>query len=96
MHEAKGVKFVLNASPQEFRTNEAGALTHVVVDGDALEADVCVLGIGVEPSTGFLVDRHVSMTVEKAQSFCLAPVTYRSHSPTQALKNLRDNAAKTI
>ena len=55
MHEEKGVKFVLNASPEEFIKNEAGLLTHVVVNGEQLEADVCVLGVGVEASTGFLV-----------------------------------------
>jgi hypothetical protein len=55
LHEEKGVKFVLNGSPSEFVSNEAGDLTHVVVNGEQIEADVCVLGVGVEATTGFLV-----------------------------------------
>jgi len=55
LHEEKGIKFVLNSSPDEFISDEEGQLTHVVVNGEQLEADVCVLGVGVEASTGFLV-----------------------------------------
>jgi hypothetical protein len=49
------VKFVMNAAPEEFLANEKGLLTHVVVGGESIEADVAVLGIGVEPATRFLV-----------------------------------------
>ncbi len=49
------MKFVLNGSPSEFVSNEAGDLTHVVVNGEQIEADVCVLGVGVEATTEFLV-----------------------------------------
>jgi NAD(P)H-nitrite reductase large subunit len=55
LHQDKGVKFVLNASPEAFVSDADGQLTHVIVNGEQLEADVCVLGVGVEPSTKFLV-----------------------------------------
>ena len=55
MHEEKGVKFILNASPEEFLSNDDGQLTGVVVNGETVDADVCVVGIGVTASTGFLV-----------------------------------------
>ena len=55
MHEEKGVKFILNASPEEFLSDDDGNLTGVVVNGETIDADVCVVGIGVTASTGFLV-----------------------------------------
>ena len=55
MHEDKGVKFLLNATPEAFVSDADGQLTHVVVNGEQIDADVCVLGVGVEPSTNFLV-----------------------------------------
>lgn len=55
MHEEKGVKFIMNASPDEFQSNDDGQLTGVVVNGETVDADVCVVGIGVMASTGFLV-----------------------------------------
>lgn len=45
----------MNAAPEEFLANDEGLLTHVVVGGERIEADVAVLGIGVEPATRFLV-----------------------------------------
>jgi hypothetical protein len=33
-----------------------GGLVGVVVNGETVDADVCVVGIGVESSTGFLVN----------------------------------------
>lgn len=61
LHEEKGVKFILNASPDEFVSNDDGQLTHVVINGEQIVADVCVLGVGVVPSTTFLVDSNIDM-----------------------------------
>jgi len=48
----------MNSTPEEFIANKDGLLTHVVVGGNKIEADVAVLGIGVEPATRFLVGFH--------------------------------------
>ncbi|CAG0885834.1 unnamed protein product [Darwinula stevensoni] len=54
--EAKGVEFVLGVDVKEFQSFEdTGSLGSVVLNnGHALEAQVAILGVGVEPETGFL------------------------------------------
>ena len=54
MHEEKGVKFQLGTTVSEF-VGEDGKLTSVKLEnGETLQADVCVLGLGVTPSTSYL------------------------------------------
>ncbi len=65
MHEEKGVKFILNSSPEEFLTGDDGNLTGVVVNSETVDADVCIVGIGVEASTGFLVNAIAYFLLEE-------------------------------
>lgn len=60
--ETKGVKFAMENGVSEFR-GEDGRLSEVVLkDGQTIAADVCVLGVGVTPATGFLSDSGLKMT----------------------------------
>jgi NADPH-dependent 2,4-dienoyl-CoA reductase/sulfur reductase-like enzyme/nitrite reductase/ring-hydroxylating ferredoxin subunit len=53
MHEENGVQFHLNARATGFEGN--GAVEAVVLDnGDRIPADLVIVGIGIEPATGFL------------------------------------------
>jgi NADPH-dependent 2,4-dienoyl-CoA reductase/sulfur reductase-like enzyme/nitrite reductase/ring-hydroxylating ferredoxin subunit len=53
LHEAQGVSFRLGASVS--RLEGAGKVERVVLDnGEGLEADMVVAGVGVRPATGFL------------------------------------------
>ncbi|XP_048247566.1 apoptosis-inducing factor 3-like isoform X1 [Haliotis rufescens] len=62
MHEDKGVKFYFERSVKEF-VGEDGKVTEAILsDGTKLEADLCVLGIGVVPATDFLKDSGITMT----------------------------------
>jgi apoptosis-inducing factor 3 len=72
MHEEKGVKFILNSSPEEFLTGDDGNLTGVVVNSETVDADVCVVGIGVEASTGFLVSAIAYFLLEEKSSIALS------------------------
>ena len=60
LHQTKGnVQFVMGSTPAAFMGDEqggdAGSLTKVVLaDGTELEADLCVLGVGVDPNTDYL------------------------------------------
>lgn len=61
MFEEKGVIFHSNASVTQFTGND-GVLTGVELSsGDILPADLCVVGIGVKPNTGFLEGSGISM-----------------------------------
>jgi len=55
LHESKGVKFQMETCPKELLTDpDTGNVTKVVLDnGQELEADLCVVGIGVVPNTAF-------------------------------------------
>lgn len=54
MHEAKGVAFRLNRSVA--RITGEGAVSGVeLTDGECLEADLVVAGLGVKPETGFIL-----------------------------------------
>ncbi|GAB1598082.1 apoptosis-inducing factor 3-like [Argonauta hians] len=56
LHQEKGVKFQFNTSPTELKGKD-GILTSVLLSNDVeLPADVCVVGIGVEPATAYLKD----------------------------------------
>ncbi|XP_028400310.1 apoptosis-inducing factor 3-like isoform X2 [Dendronephthya gigantea] len=62
MHMEKGVKFHFNTSVQEFK-GSGGKLDKVLLkNGEILNADVCVIGIGVNASTGFAKDCGVETT----------------------------------
>ena len=57
MHQQKGVKFMMNVQPQRFLLSEDKDLTGVLLsNGSEIDADVVVLGIGVEPSTEYLAN----------------------------------------
>ncbi|KAH9524284.1 Apoptosis-inducing factor 3 [Bulinus truncatus] len=62
MHEGKGVKFYFETSVKEFN-GEDGVLTEAVLaNGTVLPADVCVMGVGVVPATGFLKESGLELT----------------------------------
>ncbi|ESO97239.1 hypothetical protein LOTGIDRAFT_214061 [Lottia gigantea] len=62
LHEDKGVKFHLNAGLEELKGRE-GVLTDVVLkDKTKLSADVCILGVGVVPGTGFLKGSGIELS----------------------------------
>ena len=53
IHEENGVKFKLGASVTEFNSEER--VTEVVLEnGERLDADLVIVGVGVKPATGFL------------------------------------------
>jgi 3-phenylpropionate/trans-cinnamate dioxygenase ferredoxin reductase subunit len=52
LHEAHGVRFRFGAGVREFRGDDAGNLTTVVLsDGTELPADLAIVGIGISPAT---------------------------------------------
>jgi len=54
LHEKNGVQFRLERVVKEFK-GENGKVTAVVLDnGDTLEADVCIVGAGIVPSTKYI------------------------------------------
>ena len=60
LHLDKGVKCTMEASPTDFVTNEDGALEKVILDnGEEIEADVVVLGIGVIPSISYIQNEEI-------------------------------------
>ncbi|XP_041349641.1 apoptosis-inducing factor 3-like [Gigantopelta aegis] len=62
LHEEKGVKFYFENSIKEF-VGENGKVKEVLLaDGTKLPADICVLGIGVVPSTDFLKNSGINLT----------------------------------
>jgi NADPH-dependent 2,4-dienoyl-CoA reductase/sulfur reductase-like enzyme/nitrite reductase/ring-hydroxylating ferredoxin subunit len=61
--EERGVKFLWGNSPKEFLGDEDGKVKSIVLtDGTQLEADVCILGIGVRPTTEFLKNSGIVMS----------------------------------
>ena len=55
MHINKNVQFVMETQPKKFITNDEGILIKVILEnGDELDADIVILGIGVNPSTDYI------------------------------------------
>lgn len=62
MHEDNGIQFELNAGVKEF-IGENGFIKQVVLpSGKILDADICVVGVGVLPATSFLKGSRVPMS----------------------------------
>ncbi|XP_065843953.1 apoptosis-inducing factor 3-like [Oscarella lobularis] len=61
MHIDKGVRFIPNAKVEGFSGND-GNLTGVIVNGETLPAEVCLVGAGVVPSTGFLKETGIPLS----------------------------------
>lgn len=62
LHESKGVKFYNSTSIAEF-VGQDGVLRGVkLTDGTSLQADACVLGVGVVPATDFLKNSGLQLT----------------------------------
>ncbi|XP_071946293.1 apoptosis-inducing factor 3-like [Antedon mediterranea] len=59
--EEKNVKFIMNNGVTELKGEEGKLREAVLKDGQTIAADVCVVGIGVTPSTEFLKDSGVVM-----------------------------------
>lgn len=58
----KGIKFELETEVEEL-LGENGKLKSVVLkNGETLDADICIVGIGVRPATGFLVDSGIKLS----------------------------------
>lgn len=61
MHKEKGINFHYNCHATELIGSD-GTLTTVVLDNStSLPADICVVGIGVTPSTNFLKETGIQM-----------------------------------
>ncbi|TRY63900.1 hypothetical protein TCAL_00834 [Tigriopus californicus] len=55
MHEAKGVSFQMGQGSKEFLDNGSGAVSGIrLEDGTEIQADLVVLGVGVEPNNQFI------------------------------------------
>jgi len=55
LHESKGVKFTMGVVIKDFEVDDKGnAKAAVLASGQKIECDIVVLGVGVEPDTGFL------------------------------------------
>ena len=62
LHLNKNVKFLMKTSPKQFITDAEGILHKVVLEnGEELDADVVVLGIGVNASTEYIRDKEVEI-----------------------------------
>ena len=62
LHTAKNVKFVMGTTPEKFITNSEGSLCKVALEnGEEIDTDVVVLGIGVDPSTEYIRNNDVQM-----------------------------------
>ena len=60
LHLNKNVKFAMETGPKQFITNGDGVLEKVILEnGEVLDADVVVLGLGVNPSTDYIIDEEV-------------------------------------
>ncbi|KAJ8044206.1 Apoptosis-inducing factor 3 [Holothuria leucospilota] len=60
--ESKGVKFHMNCSVREFK-GENGVLSSIVLTtGENIAADLCVLGVGVNPCTDFIQGSGVQLS----------------------------------
>lgn len=66
MLEEKGVKFYMKSGVVEIRGHNSKVKEVVLRDGQVLEADVVILGIGVIPNTDFLQKSGVEMDSKKA------------------------------
>ena len=57
-HQSKGkVEFKMGVTPAQFvgSSNAGGPLTKIVFsDGTEIKADLCVLGVGVQPNTEYI------------------------------------------
>ena len=62
MHEEKGVKFYLEKGIKKFNGNTDGEVTEAILSDDTvLPADICILGVGVAPSTDFIKESSINM-----------------------------------
>ena len=62
LHMDKNVKFVMGTKPKKFFTNDEGVLTKVLLEnGDELVSDIVVFGIGVVPSTDYIINEEIHM-----------------------------------
>ena len=67
MAEAKGIKFYLSSNPERLNGNDDGRITEVVLqNGETLPADICIMGVGVKPSTGFLKESEIALNTKGA------------------------------
>lgn len=66
MMEEQGVKFYMKSGVSEIRGHNGKVKEVVLRDGQVLEADVVILGIGVIPNTDFLQDSGVETDPRKA------------------------------
>ncbi|CAL4157356.1 unnamed protein product, partial [Meganyctiphanes norvegica] len=60
--EEKGVKFINNAAVSEILGNDGNVSEVKINNGDVLQADVVVVGVGVLPCTNFLKGTNVGIT----------------------------------
>ena len=63
--ESKGVKLINNANCEKF-IGENNKLTGVVVNGETIPADICIVGLGIAYDTNFLKNSDVKLTDQGA------------------------------
>uniref|UniRef100_A0A7N4NWR4 Apoptosis inducing factor mitochondria associated 3 n=1 Tax=Sarcophilus harrisii TaxID=9305 RepID=A0A7N4NWR4_SARHA len=61
MFENNGIKFYMQTEVSELRAQEGKLKEVVLKSGKVLRADVCVVGIGAVPATGFLKQSGINM-----------------------------------
>ena len=59
--ESKGVKVIGNANVEKF-VGESNSLTGVVLNGETIPADICIVGLGIAYDTKFLTGSDVKLT----------------------------------
>ncbi|XP_044540482.1 apoptosis-inducing factor 3-like, partial [Gracilinanus agilis] len=61
MFENNGIKFYMQTEVSELRAQEGKLKEVILKSGKVVRADVCVVGIGAVPATGFLKQSGISM-----------------------------------
>lgn len=62
MHEEKGIKFHFQSGIKEFIGKDGKVTEAVLSTGTKIQADICILGVGVAPATEFLKGSGISLT----------------------------------
>lgn len=61
LYESKGIKFFNGSTITEFE-GENGCVKHVIIGGEKVPCDVCLVGIGTVPHSQYLKTSNLSLT----------------------------------
>jgi NADPH-dependent 2,4-dienoyl-CoA reductase/sulfur reductase-like enzyme len=94
IHERNGVKFCLGESVKSFAGTDTAVEGVILQNGQRLEADLVIVGVGVTPATDFLegVERHKDGGVIADEFLCIADDVYAAgdivHFPDARTRDL--------